>query len=584
MSNSAAVTFADEANAGSQPSSQASPQPQSHAHHHNPFRHHHADEARSPPLSSSSPLSNGSPHNNMMRTFSGERRSPQIRAVSSHAPGPGSPGQNNAASGNNVFGRVVRKLSKRVKPPGQRNESEPNEPPAYSAITNTGNDSSAGSSSSHVNSHRRGVSRDRFRNPQGSMRSERRPARRPSFEWGPPPLGSDQPLEDPAPSPRAAAASSAAHQVAGRNYPVASRSVDSLLSLTTGADVPLVGTTPANRAQASAAKVPSKQSAPTASPPGYSSKPLSPPLGFDPKKGKISSTARAKPATDAPVANVQSSNYSAGYWAPRAGTSMDVGFGLPGDTGETDESIRRQIKERAALVGRGPYWAVQRGWTKGVVTSREEADKRTRNFPGPVVRYFEENQLDEALAFVKAGAKPAQVADDDDEDSIIRRISQNATGLGRSVSLMERKCEYSDREAKLPIVSALTWVYLSAPPSCSSTPCRTQQAWKRCTAVDVGRSSCDAARAQTFGWGQRRYDHHRIRPGIASRLALCERHHRSNARGRCGTDAGYNASKCTEGPAHLIGECRSQACQRHHHPACISSALLDLLLHHDTRL
>lgn len=434
-----------------------------------------------------------------------------------------------------VFDRVVRKLSKKVKPPSsgsavssarrgsnterdvqqqQAHSMVNSDPPSYTSVagagTGTAGPSSAAATSSSspapASHHRKVSSRQRAEVP----------------EWGPPPLTDQrfrQTLAEQAvaaeeeqaestqglattstrrsPSPRQSASvsrrtekeqlqqqqrqqrqqrqhaqqPSQSHSQTqsswhptqpSRHHPshsmqskapihyatLASRSFDSLVGST---DSTAAGAYP-------------QQRTPSESPPQYAymsarSPPAAGATGLT-RKPTISSTTRGKPAADIPLANVTSTGFPAGYWPPsavRAAADKDDGAGLL-----SEEELRRRARERDELVGRGPYWSIQRGWSKGVVNTLDEANRRTRGFPGPIVRYFPQDQLDEALEFYRLGnVRPSGVsrsfADDDghgaagamgggkngdgtrdDGDEAVKRASQTSIALGRSVSLMDR--------------------------------------------------------------------------------------------------------------------------------------------------
>lgn len=357
---------------------------------------------------------------------------------------------------NNMFGRVVRKLSKRVKPPSQRSAAG-TEPEAISPAR--GRVDSHGRSAD-IDARRRARSREQMRLEEaGQVRG-----RRPSLEWGPPPLQATDwvPASETRPAPTTEPLSSSKH------YALASRSFDSLVSMGGNEGVtPVLKSNAAplhnpfisdlsQDAQPVSTSRPMTSSTTTPSfttlhdPPQYSSKtPISPPL--DPKKVKISSTARGKPASDAPLASVHSSHLRAPS-KPELRNGIGAGSADPKNS-LLDSLSRQELLERVELVGNGPYWAVQRGWTKGVVTSKAEADRRTKNFPGPVIRYFEADQVDEAIAFVKAGSLASRPrartgnggSEDDILDSNLPSSASGSSGLGRSVSLMEKSSQSAYR-------------------------------------------------------------------------------------------------------------------------------------------
>lgn len=442
------------------------------------------------------------------RAIPGERRIPSAIKTPSHTTQSASmsasspPPHLSSSSGrqdNNVFGRVVRKLSKRVRPPhaGRQDSGEgpglfatksrEQDPPSYSSSRagSSGSSPAAAATSAPLagpsSSRSRGLSRDRTKASPLSA-PVRVVGRKASLEWGPPPLSSADrydtdfidlgasssalpPVLPPilpsktsqkglsrhaSTSQKKSAAMNSSgdtdgasqHPLASRNFALRSRSFDSLLSFTnlseTHKDASPRVTTQRLRSDDSLASM--------SSPPGYVARlPTSPAaLMAEGRKTKISSTARGKPAQDVPIAMNGAQLVSfAGYWAPRGNSALDGG---EDESAESDEVLRKVIREREALAGRGPYWAVQRGWTKGVVTSQDEANRRTKNFPGPIVRYFEEDRLDEAMAFVKAGAvKPTKADYDNDARlDVLGQAAPGINGLSRSVSLMEKRGEYKD--------------------------------------------------------------------------------------------------------------------------------------------
>lgn len=93
----------------------------------------------------------------------------------------------------------------------------------------------------------------------------------------------------------------------------------------------------------------------------------------------ISSTARAKPAREGSSIPLVPA-FPGGYWAPPpyAARSGEEGAREKNEgEGNLGEEAREQREE---LRGKqGPFWAVKRGWKKGVYTAQEDADTQTRN-------------------------------------------------------------------------------------------------------------------------------------------------------------------------------------------------------------
>ncbi|UZJ51699.1 hypothetical protein CBS101457_001019 [Exobasidium rhododendri] len=124
------------------------------------------------------------------------------------------------------------------------------------------------------------------------------------------------------------------------------------------------------------------------------------------KMNSITSTARAKPATESPIPVNQTSPFH-GYW-PAVRSSNDE---IVDDDG--DDEINK-IKER--LRGFDSVWTVSRGWKKGIFSSFEEAEQQTRGFPGPIIRQFA--TVDEAVQFLKSSSSnPMSLANVEDYSS-----------------------------------------------------------------------------------------------------------------------------------------------------------------------
>lgn len=148
-----------------------------------------------------------------------------------------------------------------------------------------------------------------------------------------------------------------------------------------------------------------------------------------PPRPAISSTTRAKPAFDAPLNVAYSSPYSPPLMGKRItgrngpttsnGTSNNTNSSVNGTSTSSEDIIDKgriipkdalsnvhdHMRARQELIGAGPFFSVQRGWKKGVYTSRAEAERQIKDFPGPLLKEFEE--LDEALSFLVAPPKPA---------------------------------------------------------------------------------------------------------------------------------------------------------------------------------
>ncbi|CEH12350.1 RIBONUCLEASE H1 [Ceraceosorus bombacis] len=179
---------------------------------------------------------------------------------------------------------------------------------------------------------------------------------------------------------------------------------------------------------------------------------LDPPSGavaYSPSssRGLISSTTRGRPAREGSAVPT-SSAYPTGYWAPppyayaTAQNGGEHGISL-GD--EMDAMLSSEARERReALRGHSPpFFAVRRGWRKGIYTEEDEASRQTQNFPGPIVKRFE--SADEAVAFVCAPTNPSKPSftRKDSSDSILPRpvaapallATVRTSTLGRSRSL-----------------------------------------------------------------------------------------------------------------------------------------------------
>ncbi|CAO1638845.1 unnamed protein product [Sympodiomycopsis kandeliae] len=417
---------------------------------------------------------------------------------------------NSSSQNGGVFDRVVRKLSKRVKPPSHAQARDRSmsataatsssehlarnrtvlDPPSYTYVT-TGAPSPTIEARAPLTSTQRGASI--------SNRHRQKPSVQ---EWGPPPLTdqrfaqtlAQQEAEAEAqaqaqaqaqassslprrsssalrrnnsssrrPFQHRSAHSATAHQPPPSATPqqysqLASRSFDSLIgpssiaqqSQSQAADIP----PPPRYGQAQTAATVGRsasRSGPKATPATVASPtPVSPvnngATGLT-RKPTISSTTRAKPALDAPAqANITSTHFPTGFWP--AGNNPPTSSDSNQVEELTSEEIEEQTRERESLVGKGPYWSIQRGWSRGIVTTLDEANRRTRGFPGPVVRYFGADDLDEALAFYRSsktsGRRSSAIDNSDEDDEEVERVkrdSQTSIALGRSVSLMERKSQ-----------------------------------------------------------------------------------------------------------------------------------------------
>lgn len=470
-------------------------------------RHHDNALNGSVPLqshfSSSSSPSPDQPHSRRIH-------SPTTNTAMSHSSSPArqdtptdSHGSNSGHHNNGgVFDRVVRKLSKRVKPPTSqhdRSASQANasasdhitrnrtvlDPPSYTYVT-------TGAPSPTVET-RAPLTTNTLPNRRGSgnnNNSSRHHHKTSVQEWGPPPLTdqrfaqtlAQQEAEAQAyaqaqsqaaltgtaprrsssalrrqlssskrPSQHRPTKSAAVQQHPQQYNQLASRSFDSLIGPSSIAQqaqaaVEVVPPPPRYGQAATAGRSASRASPAMASP----SAPANATSGLT-RKPTISSTTRAKPALDAPPqANIASSHFPVGFWPagsndpPHRPSSTSVEELSP-------EEVIEQTRERESLVGKGPYWSIQRGWSRGIVTTLEEANRRTRGFPGPVVRYFGADELDEALAFYRSGktsgrrSSALDDSDEEDEDERVKRDSQTSIALGRSVSLMERKSQNQSR-------------------------------------------------------------------------------------------------------------------------------------------
>lgn len=104
-----------------------------------------------------------------------------------------------------------------------------------------------------------------------------------------------------------------------------------------------------------------------------------------PPRPAISSTTRAKPQFDAPLGPVAPSPYSPPMMAKRITGKTSTNFSSPTSNSPTaDESrdkgriipqdalsnVHDHMRARQELIGAGPFYSVQRGWKKGVYTSR----------------------------------------------------------------------------------------------------------------------------------------------------------------------------------------------------------------------
>lgn len=141
------------------------------------------------------------------------------------------------------------------------------------------------------------------------------------------------------------------------------------------------------------------------------------------KSGSISSTPRAKPARESQLAANSGSPYQ-GYWTGQRSDGSNIA-----DILGSEEDLIRQ-----AFRGKGPVWAVARGWKKGIVATFEEADRQTRDFPGPVLRKFD--NVDEAIEFLKTpiqSIRPGPPAYGDDDSSTGPRFA-TPTSMHRQVS------------------------------------------------------------------------------------------------------------------------------------------------------
>lgn len=167
-----------------------------------------------------------------------------------------------------------------------------------------------------------------------------------------------------------------------------------------------------------------------------------------PPRPAISSTTRAKPAFD----STKTVGYSSPYSPPLIGKRM-TGRGGPSSNSSTTNSsaphgasiapedvagkgriipkdalsnVHDHMRARQELIGAGPFFSVQRGWKKGVYTSRAEAERQIKDFPGPLLKEFDE--LDEALSFLTAPPKPAPSTwnspFDDEESGIGKRARE----------------------------------------------------------------------------------------------------------------------------------------------------------------
>lgn len=142
------------------------------------------------------------------------------------------------------------------------------------------------------------------------------------------------------------------------------------------------------------------------------------------KSGSISSTPRAKPALESQMAPNLSSPYQ-GYWTGERNSTNNIANIL----GCEEDQIRQAFR------GKGSVWAVARGWKKGIVSTFEEADQQTRDFPGPVLRKFD--SVDEAIEFLKTPIqpiRPSSTANSNDDSSTGARFPTSNSPVKRQVS------------------------------------------------------------------------------------------------------------------------------------------------------
>ncbi|KAN0061100.1 hypothetical protein ACQY0O_006835 [Thecaphora frezii] len=108
------------------------------------------------------------------------------------------------------------------------------------------------------------------------------------------------------------------------------------------------------------------------------------------------------------------------------------------------QNVKDHMRANADLIGNGPFFSVQRGWKKGIYTSRAEADKQIRNFPGPIIKTFE--NLDEAITFLKSDLLANEPKDEDQDEEVLERarifsdLAKSGHGeLKRAISLSSER-------------------------------------------------------------------------------------------------------------------------------------------------
>ncbi|EPQ28433.1 uncharacterized protein PFL1_04259 [Pseudozyma flocculosa PF-1] len=156
---------------------------------------------------------------------------------------------------------------------------------------------------------------------------------------------------------------------------------------------------------------------------------------------KLQSTARGAPSGPPPYGSpppMTSPYLVKSPQAPAAEAASSTGD-------DPLQNIKDHMRANADLIGNGPFYSVQRGWKKGIYMSRAEADRQIRNFPGPVIKTFE--NLDEAIAFLKPDAAVLETPDEDQDEEVLERArifsdlaSSGQVELKRAISLSsERK-------------------------------------------------------------------------------------------------------------------------------------------------
>lgn len=241
-----------------------------------------------------------------------------------------------------------------------------------------------------------------------------------------------------------------------------------------------------------------------------SSMPKISPKGHQRHSLSISSTARAKPAREVSSSDTFSSPYQ-GFWTVHRNDEDE-------SEGVSEANRMRELFKES----KGPLWAVSRGWKKGIFLTFDEAEKQTRNFPGPLIRQFA--NVDEAIEFLELSSKSPAITTDEDKDHATRFASTALRKPAFQRQLSLQSTNQSNSELNRVLRSPSTNPFLSRAENLQSP------------------------------WGASRSASHAILPGTPLLVSIerAEQHKMKSAEGEISSDNGFLTPRSTMEHERLI--------------------------------